>query len=189
MFLPRALLQQFTGESIFVAITSKLYFPTNFLMPLALGFSRIISILYAFNAAQVYLLKDPVLYVCRDGCLLWGGGCILGGLPFSGVPLCLCEFMYEFDIGRNWTSPSDRSVLWCLTEAWQQLHQVCSWLLVCLYDARSYRHNTHWSKTRSQSRSSLYAEYASCVGPPYSQTWFHFSFVSEFGQRLWKHEW
>ncbi len=46
----------------------------------------------------------------------------------------------------------------------------------------------------AQSRSSLYAEYASCVGPlkhqgaPCSQRWFHFSFVLEFGQRLWKHE-
>ncbi len=40
-----------------------------------------------------------------------------------------------------------------------------------------------------QSRFSLYAEYASCVGPPCSQRCFNFSFVFEFGKRLWKHEW
>ncbi len=48
----------------------------------------------------------------------------------------------------------------------------------------------------TQSRSSEYAEYASSVGPlkhqdvlvPCSQIYFNFSFVFEFGQRLWKHE-
>ncbi len=46
-----------------------------------------------------------------------------------------------------------------------------------------------------QSRSSLYAEYASCVGPPKHQgapllsKMISFKFVLDFGQRLWKHEW
>ncbi len=40
-------------------LLQKLYFPTNFLMPLALGFSRIISILYAFNAAQCLFIERP----------------------------------------------------------------------------------------------------------------------------------
>ncbi len=56
----------------------------------------------------------------------------------------------------------------------------------------SYLRLVLWSR---QSRSSLYAEYASCAGPPKhqgppcSQRCFNFSFVLEFGQRLWKHEW
>ncbi len=40
-------------------LLQKLYFPTNFLMPLALGFSRIISILHAFNAAQCLFIERP----------------------------------------------------------------------------------------------------------------------------------
>ncbi len=49
----------------------------------------------------------------------------------------------------------------------------------------------------SQSRSSLYAEYApktpniprNTRGPPCSQRCFNFSFVFNFGQWFWKHEW
>lgn len=37
--------------------------------------------------------------------------CVLCGLALSGVPLCLRESVHGFDMGRNWTSPSDRSVL------------------------------------------------------------------------------
>ncbi len=123
-------------------LLQKLYFPTNFLMPLALGFSRIISILYAFNAAQCLFIERPSLVRMFRWMRVVEVVCVLRRLPLSGVPLCLWEFRYGCDIGRNWTSPSDRGVLWCLTEAWQQLHQVRLWLPVCLSDARSCRNNT-----------------------------------------------
>ncbi len=62
------------------------------------------------------------------------------------------------------------------------------WCKHHLFTSPLQQHN-NLLKINIQSRSSLYAEYASCVGPPCSQRCFNFSFVFEFGQRLWKHEW
>ncbi len=38
---------------------------------------------------SVYLLKDPVLYVCRDGCLLWGR-CVF----YAGCRSLVCRSVY-----------------------------------------------------------------------------------------------
>lgn len=51
-------------------LLQKLYLPTNFLMPLALGLESF-PLCMLLMRLSVYLLKDPVLYLCRDGCVLW----------------------------------------------------------------------------------------------------------------------
>lgn len=125
-------------------LLQKLYFPTNFLMPLALGFGRIISILYAFNVTQcLFIERSSVIRKWRWMCIL-EAACVLCVLALSGVPLCLWESAHGFDIGRNWISPSDRIMLWCLIEARQQLMLA---RVVIIHSHRRPETNTHFSKS------------------------------------------
>ncbi len=64
----------------------------------------------------------------------------------------------------------------------------------CSCEVQPYLNILYISEGGASRQFSLYADYASYVGPPKHQgtpcfqRYFHLSFVLEFGQRLWKHE-
>ncbi len=70
-------------------LLQKLYFPTNFWCPSLWASVESFPFCMRLMRLSVYLLKDPVLYVCRDGCLLWGR-CVF----YAGCRSLVCRSVY-----------------------------------------------------------------------------------------------